>query len=319
MKLRKLLLVFSLLTVMFSLAGCSTKKEAPFDYDETDIVVSTMTLFQNYKDVSDDYKEYYLESGTALEQSAVKGIDQAINNDKVGQFEDYSMFLNNYYSSMIDLSAIDYEIENGEDYVTCTIVNHAKNRDVEISVKYVENDKYYIEYEALTRGMTPESVSAQMQSYAEQNGISVEELFAQLGCSSVDEYIEQYVKQNITESPCTAEEMVVSPVYSTKELMGQAGMNTLLGMGTVFCVLIFISFIISLLKFLPKLFGKKNEAKEEKKESKAVAPLVVADDNLVDDSELVAVITAAIYASQGSCNVDSKDKLVVRSIRRVNR
>ena len=52
-------------------------------------------------------------------------------------------------------------------------------------------------------------------------------------------------------------EMVVSAVYSKAELMKQAGMNTLLGMGTVFVVLIFISFIISLFKFLPALFAKK--------------------------------------------------------------
>ena len=38
--------------------------------------------------------------------------------------------------------------------------------------------------------------------------------------------------------------------------------------------------------------------------------------NLMDDAELVAVITAAVYAASGSAGADSKDKLIVRSIRR---
>ena len=55
-----------------------------------------------------------------------------------------------------------------------------------------------------------------------------------------------------------------------------------------------------------------------------VAQPAAADDNLVNDSQLVAVITAAINAyidstsgTRGPVMTDSKDKLVVRSIRRV--
>lgn len=108
------------------------------------------------------------------------------------------------------------------------------------------------------------------------------------------------------------------------DIILQATANTLMGMGVVFMTLIFISFLISLFKFLPN-GNKKNKATADAANKKArdnapKAPTVteVADEELVDDSELVAVITAAIYAASGSQN-NSKDTLVVRSIRRAKR
>ena len=50
--------------------------------------------------------------------------------------------------------------------------------------------------------------------------------------------------------------MDVSAHYSTGEILEKAGLNTVLGMGTVFVVLIFISFIIYLLGYIPKLQEK---------------------------------------------------------------
>ena len=52
------------------------------------------------------------------------------------------------------------------------------------------------------------------------------------------------------------ESMTVSAHYTTGEILKKAGLNTILGMGTVFVVLIFISFIIYLLGFIPKLQKK---------------------------------------------------------------
>ena len=45
------------------------------------------------------------------------------------------------------------------------------------------------------------------------------------------------------------ESLTIGAHYSTAEILKKAGLNTILGMGTVFVVLIFISFIISLFKF----------------------------------------------------------------------
>jgi len=107
-------------------------------------------------------------------------------------------------------------------------------------------------------------------------------------------------------------------MYSFGELMTKAGLNTLMGMGTVFIVLILISLIISCFNFIPKIqekFGKKTETTTT---AAVAAPVIAApatEENLADDLELVAVISAAIAASEGAASTDG---FVVRSIRRVN-
>lgn len=98
-------------------------------------------------------------------------------------------------------------------------------------------------------------------------------------------------------------------------------LNTLLGMGTVFVVLIFISFLISLMKYIPGLVEKFSGKKKAEEIVQVPAPVaLVAEEEepeeLADDQELAAVIMAAICAS---ANIASVDKLVVRSIKRVKR
>lgn len=127
---------------------------------------------------------------------------------------------------------------------------------------------------------------------------------------------------NPVEKPYSLTQIVVSTQYSMGELMKMAGMNTLMGMGVVFLVLIFISFVISLFKYLPGNRAKKPAEKEEKPKAPAAAPVAVpaASENLMDNQELVAVITAAVIAAHGSAaNIVSSDKLVVRSIKRASR
>lgn len=105
----------------------------------------------------------------------------------------------------------------------------------------------------------------------------------------------------------------------------QALLNTLMGMGTVFAVLIFISLLISLFVYIPSIErALKNRSSKKEKKAERPAPKrpileeVVEEEELVDDGELVAVITAAIMAANGGAAV-SADKLVVRSIKRVKR
>src|SRR5699024_1160256 len=64
------------------------------------------------------------------------------------------------------------------------------------------------------------------------------------------------------------ESLTVNAEYSTIEILQKAGLNTVLGMGTVFVVLIFLSFVIWLLKFIPVLEKKfrKNRAEETQAE-----------------------------------------------------
>lgn len=99
------------------------------------------------------------------------------------------------------------------------------------------------------------------------------------------------------------------------EMMINAALNTLIGMGTVFVVLILISLLISLFGLIPKIqaaMSKKKENVQEKAVDNAVAQ-IIENEEQSDDLELVAVIAAAIAASEGAASTDG---YVVRSIRR---
>lgn len=108
--------------------------------------------------------------------------------------------------------------------------------------------------------------------------------------------------------------------YSTGEIMLKAGMNTVIGMGTVFVVLILISLIISCFSLISK-FEKRGKKKQEKEAASApaadaVVSQIAAKEELSDDTELVAVIAAAIAAYEGAASTDG---FVVRSIRKSNK
>ena len=110
------------------------------------------------------------------------------------------------------------------------------------------------------------------------------------------------------------ESITVNAHYSTTEILKKAGLNTVLGMGTVFVVLIFISFIISLFEKIPAL-EEKFSKKETAPAAPAPAPAAAAEpaaEVQADDSELIAVIAAAIAAAEGT----TTDGFVVRSIKR---
>ena len=103
--------------------------------------------------------------------------------------------------------------------------------------------------------------------------------------------------------------------YSMAETLQRAGLNTLMGVGIVFCVLLFLCFLISMFKFVSKLSGEGK--KEQKKAPAPAAPVVTAaaPAEETDDLELVAVIAAAIAAAENT----STDSFVVRSIKKVNK
>lgn len=111
----------------------------------------------------------------------------------------------------------------------------------------------------------------------------------------------------------TLESFTVNAHYGMSEILEKAGLNTLLGMGTVFVMLIFMSFIISLIKYVPALLN--GTSKKKKEEAPKAAPAVAAaveEAEEMDDTELVAVIAAAIAAAEGT----TTDGFVVRSIKR---
>jgi len=117
------------------------------------------------------------------------------------------------------------------------------------------------------------------------------------------------------------ESLTVSAEYTTGEILQKAGLNTVLGMGTTFVVLIFLSFIIWLLKYIPVLEKKFRKSPETAAvPAAAPAPVQTAPiagetpegPDAADDTELAAVIAAAVAAAEGT----SPDGFVVRSIKR---
>lgn len=98
------------------------------------------------------------------------------------------------------------------------------------------------------------------------------------------------------------------------EKMEKAGLNTLLGMGTVFIVLILISLIISLFGLIPKMqekFSKKDNTDTKEAAVDNTIAQIVAKEEQTDDLELIAVISAAIAATGTS---GAEGDFVVRSI-----
>lgn len=125
--------------------------------------------------------------------------------------------------------------------------------------------------------------------------------------------------------------MLAAAAEEAVTTMPEALVNTLLGMGTVFCVLILISFIIYLLGFVPDLLNGSKKQKQavqlaENRKQSAPAPKPVSKpapapapvlSKPADDTQIVAVITAAIMAAmeQEGTPVPA-DGLVIRSIKK---
>lgn len=121
----------------------------------------------------------------------------------------------------------------------------------------------------------------------------------------------------------TLEAAALNPSATMGDLMTKAALNTLMGMGTVFAVLILISMLISAMGIIPKLQEKAKQKKtvEASKDAKAESvdntiAQIIEKEELSDDLELVAVISAAIAAYEGSASTDG---FVVRSVRRIRR
>lgn len=338
-KLKKMLLLGLLLTFILSLTGCA---EEPLNYEVNEATMQKCTrdIIEKYKEVSDIEEDYYLTSGTDLEQTAVKGFLAAQSTDHVGRFLDYA---NGEGST---------EVSNGVDgKVVFTQYCKYEHRNVAVKVSYRENKGFALSKEKLYQDLSNQAAQYGMDvaDYVVQMYGGYEEL----DLTSMDTFLDSYLGAAYGEYPYIAEDCEVSAVYTKKELVSKAGVNTAIGMGVVFAVLIFISFVIGLLKYVPMIFDadmRKDRADKKKaqenaqkmtekriiaasdaddKASKADKPApkaaaVDSSEDLMNDAELVAVITAAIYAAHGSgvrapAYTASNDKLVVRSIRRARK
>ena len=106
--------------------------------------------------------------------------------------------------------------------------------------------------------------------------------------------------------------------YTFGEMMTTAGLNTVLGICTVFMVLIILMVIISCFKIINNIEKAVADKKAGKTTTKAdsvdnAVAQIAANEEAQDDTELIAVIAAAIAASEGAASADG---YVVRSVRR---
>ena len=190
----------------------------------------------------------------------------------------------------------------------------------------VETINQYVVQNAQDQATDPVLISAieSWESAAEDMGNYVEIISTESELDEKDGVIDVRIKGSnrgaIVE--IVIDNMAVTTVatnveYTFGEKMQKAALNTLLGMGTVFIVLILISAIISCFNFIPKIQAKftKKPNKEDVKTAAVDNTIaqIIEKEELSDDLELVAVISAAIAASEGAASTDG---FVVRSIKR---
>lgn len=110
------------------------------------------------------------------------------------------------------------------------------------------------------------------------------------------------------------EDVNINAVQTLGEKMSNAGMNTVMGIGTVFVILILICLIIYAFRLIPYFMNRKQKGAETAVSAvdSPVVEQIVAREARTDDLELTAVIAAAIAAATGT----STDDFVVRSIKR---
>lgn len=297
MKMKKIALLFSMIAVFFTLTACSNgQEEVTFDYTNTDIIQNSIIQAYQLQNISDAYRAYFENSeaeSDAITLTGINNMDSA--KEECGEFQGYR--------SKKDGSSIMFDtILNSED------VNAALADLVSVVDATVEEGN----------GTVTVTITAVYEKRDVEYSFVYEENPA---------YAYAYELSGQEALPYQFHEITATPKYTTREKMAKAGANTLMGMGTVFAVLIFICIIISQFEKIGKASEKigiwwanrKKKVTEEADVPASVTPknAPAATLNPMDDAQLVAVITAAVAAANSSAG--GSDKLVVRSIKKAKR
>ena len=107
--------------------------------------------------------------------------------------------------------------------------------------------------------------------------------------------------------------MILLQTMTTKEILNWGTNSLVIGLGSVFTILLLLILITTIIKFLAKPKAKKIEtetADETVKEAKVVLPVEVEN----DDDEIIAVIAAAI----SSVSQREGKAYAIKSYKRVN-
>ena len=313
MKTKKVALLLSLIGVLFSLTACSSgKKEVGFEYTPNDIIYSTVYQAYQIENVDEAYRAYLEDQKesnpmASVLQTGIENFDSARSD--CGEFVGYRA---------TDGGELKFNIAE----ITNAISNAQSQEELDDAQKELNEflANVYSDIEEDNNG----DVIVKLKAVYEERDAEYSFVYEEN-----PEAAYSYQLSGKAATPYKIKEITVTPDYSTKEIMIKAGANTLMGMGTVFIVLIFISIIIAQFERVSKLINgiasvfkssekesnNKETAKAETKEVSQNLPVAAASD--IDDGELVAVITAAVVAA----NIASggTDKLIVRSIRKARR
>ena len=319
MKMKKIVLLFSMIAVLFSMTGCSDGQEkVSFEYTETDIISSTLYQAYQFQNPTDAYRAYLADSEEELAKATLTGISNFDTiAEECGEFEGYRSK---------DGDSIEFDFNS---------ITNAQ-----------DEESYYAAVAAYTSFLS--NVDATVSEDGDNVVVEIKAVYSKCDAiytfryeeNSAYAYSEELLGQSA--NPYQIQEVTASPDYSFGEKMAKAGMNTLMGMGTVFAVLLFIAFIIGQFERIDKALvafsnwcakigtkirtgwanrkNKSDETPDEVVQESVVnsasvdAPVAV---NPMDDSQLVAVITAAVVAA--STAAGSTDKLIVRSIKKAKR
>lgn len=311
MKMKKIVLLLSVLVMTFSMTACSDGQEkVDFNYTDISILNNSIYLTYSFSQVDEATKIIINNTeGQEVYQTAISNFESA--NEECGNLLGFLAKDGNVISLEQVLAA---SSESDEAYQQCLL---------EIDSEIIEDGA---------------NVKATITAVYEERNAEMSFVYeAAPTQTSLDETTGEIV------IPFQIAELTVSPVYTFGEKMAKAGMNTLMGMGTVFVILIFIAVIIGqfgrisgaimavsnavnnlIAKMKEKRAAKKAESEastETTEVSNIVAPAatVPATENLMSDSQLVAVITAAIMAAQGANGNAGSDGLIVRSIKKAKR
>lgn len=223
-------------------------------------------------------------------------------------------------------TTVEYD-EASIEQVTEFMISYCNSADETVIEQWESMSEFAVEQQLYDAGLplTPESFMGSLESwqagleecgaYIEHGDYTYEASNDELVVTTKVVFEERNATLRFTfDEKLNLETMTVSGEYSMGEILQKAGLNTLLGMGTVFAVLIFISLLISSFKYIPAL---ENALKNKKNKNTAApvkeeVPVAVVEEDYTDDLELVAVIAAAIAAAEGT----TTDGFVVRSIKR---
>lgn len=309
MKMKKLVFVFSMIAMFCVLTACSSgKEELDFVYNDANIIANTIANADQMQNASSAQRAYWENSDDESSDIYLTGVQNFDNaTEECGEFlgyrskNDKSILTIDYESiSQMDEDKFNEWYANLISSVDATITEDGANVKVELVAAYKNRDVIY----SFVYEKNPEA-----------------------------DYAAEIYQQNVL--PYKVKEILATPNYTFGEKMSKAAANTLMGMGTVFVVLIFISLVIAQFERINKLStkianwwanrkAKKAQANIETEVTApsasdvAPAPAVAAvSQNPMDDTQLVAVITAAVVAANVA--IGGTDQLVVRSIRKAKR